>query len=997
MLKRILVFLFALSAITVYAQDIEVSGRVTDNNQTPLPGVTVLIKGTTQGTTTDIDGKYTIKATKGRTLVFTFIGMQDQEFIVNNNNPINVNLVSQILEESVVIGYQTVRKADLTGAVAIFDLKTANNKVVTGTVADALLAMPGLTVRTGGAPGSEGKVEIRGTGTFGASQPLYVVDGVVSGANRDFNFNDVESVQVLKDASAAAIFGSQAANGVIIVTTKQGKEGSMKIDLSSKMTLQWLPRYNLTNRNEWITLNNMAFENGGKGPANHFDANTDWQDEVFRTGLVQDQNISLSGGGISSKYFISGNYQSNSGTTIGTKSKRLTLRVNTSSERGFMDNKLKFRIGENLALSNFSIDELNTNPIMDVFRMLPTIPVNDPNNAHLGGFGFGNPDRDITFGVNPVAREYLENTTNSNLRIRGNMFTELEFSKMFKYRLNVGIDQSVDMHTYLRKEGSWTVNQPIDPSSLNKNQARSGSMIYDNTLEFNHSFDKHVISAVVGTSFQDAFYEQIWGTKNQVLKITSTNHYFTQLDAVLTNPKTGGYRELNKMFSVFGRANYSYDDKYLFSFTIRRDESSKFNPEDRVGVFPSFSGAWRISKEDFFEVPWINDLKIRANYGSLGNSNIGSWDWTSFINSFPQAIFGVDQHLENGMIQSKLANSYLTWEKLTQANIGFDASFLSNRLSVTADYFIKNSKDVLTPMEILMVTGNSGGNPLVNAASLRNKGFELSFTWRDKIGELGYSVNLNGSYLKNEIIELGYGRKQFTQWDTKSIVGEPIGEWYLIKSDGLFRSKEEVMNHVNSEGKIIQPKAQPGDIRYIDYNDDGNITDSDRQHCGSSIPKFQLGMNIQLNYKDFDVFAQFTGAFGYKIFNGPRSSYDRFDDNSSYRKNYDPWSETNPNAKDPRPIYGDSRNSFGNQDRWLENGTFFRMSQFSVGYTLPKNILGKNISGLRVFINAQNLLTLTSYTGLDPDFLNTSIWDRSYDPGAFPNPRAITFGAQITF
>lgn len=997
MLKRILFLLFAVCSLAVYGQNVEVKGKVVDDINDPLPGVSVSIKGTTRGTITDVDGNYSIEVSRNQTLVFSLVGMTPQEVVYTGQPAINVSLATddKRLEEVVVIGYQTIKKADLTGAVSVFNPTEMKNTIVTGTVGDALGTLPGLTVRTAGNPGSEGKVEIRGTGTLGDSQPLYVVDGIVSGANRDFNFNDIESIQVLKDASAAAIYGSRAGNGVIIITTKQGKEGKMKIDVSSRMTLQWLPKYNLTNRDQWIQLNDLAFANGGKAPANHFEGNTDWQEEVFKTGIVQDHNISFSGGTKDSRYFISGNYQHNSGTTIGAKSERFTLRSNTSASRNFGDN-VTFRIGENIVLSHFGVDELNTNPIIDVYRMLPTIAIHDSNNAAKGGYGFGDGSRDVTFGSNPFAKEDFENTTNSNLRIRGNTFTELEAFKMFKYRFNFGFDFSNDKHKYLRKEGYWTYNQPYDPSSLNKNQAQYQGFVFDNTLEFNKKFDKHDISAVLGISYQTSTYEQIWGTKNDVLMTGSD--YFDNLDAALSNPKTGNYKDLQKLFSVFGRINYNYDDRYLMSFTMRRDESSKFSPSNRVGYFPSVSAGWRISKESFFDVPWVDDLKLRANYGVLGTSNIGVWDWVSFITVFPQAVFGTGQSVQTGMTQIKLANADLKWEKLSQINAGFDAALLNNKLAISVDYFMKETKDVLTPMQILMVTGNNGGNPNVNAATLQNTGIEVSATWRDKIGkDFGYSFNVNGSFLKNKIKELGYGRTEFTQWDTKSKVGHPIGEWYLIKTDGLFRSEEEVQAHKNSEGKLIQPNARPGDVRFIDANDDGMITDADRQYCGSTLPKFQLGMNWGFEYKGFDLQLQFSGAFGHKSFNGPRSAYDRFDDNSNYRADYDPWTPDNPNAKDPRPIYADSRNVRGNQDRWLENGSYLRVKQMALGYNLPKSLLGEVFSGIRVYVNAQNLITFTSYKGLDPEFLNTNIWDRSYDGGSFPNPRGVTFGAQVSF
>ena len=998
--KGVVFILMWTLSLCLYAQGITVRGVVTDTKGEPLIGVTVQVEGTSTGTITDMDGNFTLQnVSSTATLEVSYVGMKTQVISLNGRTTVNITLEedTELLEEVVVIGYQTIRKADLTGSVSVFNPDEMKNTIVTGTVGDALGTLPGVNVRTAGSPGREGKVEIRGTGTFGTSTPLYVVDGIVAGANRDFNFNDIESIQVLKDASAAAIYGSRAGNGVIIITTKQGKEGKMKIDVSSRATVQWLPKYDLTNRDQWIKLNDMAFANAGRQPANHFEGNTDWQKEVFKTGIVQDHNISFSGGNNGSRYFISGNYQNNSGTTIGTKSERFTLRSNTSASRDFGDN-VTFRIGENITLSHFAVDELDTNPIVDVYRMLPTISIYDENNAARGGYGYGDGSRDVTFGTNPFAKEDFTETKNSNLRIRGNAFTELEVLKALKYRFNFGFDFSNDQHSYLRKLGYWTYNQPYDPSSLNKNQAQYRGLVFDNTLEYNKKFGKHDISAVLGTSFFTSTYEQIWGTKNDVL-MTSDGHYFDTLDAALSNPKTGNYRDLQKLFSVFGRVNYNYDERYLLSFTMRRDESSKFSPDNRVGYFPSISAGWRISNEDFFESSWINDLKIRANYGMLGNSNIGVWDWVSFITTFPQAVFGVDQNVHTGMTQIKLANNDLKWEKLTQVNAGFDAAILNNRLNLSVDYFLKETRDVLAPMQILMVTGNNGGDPYVNAVTLQNTGLELSATWRDRINkDFGYSVNLNGSFLKNKIKDIAYNLEEgFTQWDTKSIPGKPIGEWYLIKTDGLFRTQEEVSAHTNSEGKIIQPDAKPGDVRYVDANDDGIITDADRQHLGSTIPKFELGMNLGFEYKDFDLQIQMGGAFGHKSFNGPRSAFDRFDDNSNYRASYDPWTPENPNAKDPRPIYADSRNVRGDQDRWLENGSYLKVKQIALGYSLPKAILGKTFESVRVYVNAQNLITFTSYKGLDPEFLNTNIWDRSYDGGYFPNPYGVTFGAQISF
>lgn len=984
----------------LFAQSGILKGQIVDNKQEPLVGANVSINGTSAGSVTDENGNFFIHVNQGATVTFSYVGYLSKEVVIRNFNPLSIVLQEDLhgINEVVVIGYQTIKKADLTGAVSVFKPDLMKNTIVTGTVSDVLGTLPGVVARTSGEPGAEGWVEIRGTKSLGSSTPLYVIDGVVvyGGANRDFNYNDIESIQVLKDASAAAIYGSKAANGVIIITTKKGSEGPMKMDFSAKSTFQWLPRYDLTGRDQWIKWNDLATANAGLSPAHHSDANTDWQDVVFKTGIIQDYNLSFSGGGKTNQYYISGNYQSNSGTAIGTSSDRVTFRVNTSAERAF-GSKFIFRVGENLILSNYSIDNTDTNPIVDVYRMLPTIPVYDSNNP--GGYGYGNGAADVTFGTNSVAKEDLTRTSNNNLRIRGNGFVELEFSKMLKYRFNVGVETSSDHYQFLRKVGNWSYNQPYDPSSLNKNMAAYRSLTYDNTLEFNKKFGLNEINTVVGSSFLNVTYEQIWGMKNNLLSL-SDGTYYEQLDAATTDPKTGGYKNIEKLFSLFGRVNYTYADKYLLSGTIRRDASSKFGPDYRNGIFPSVSAAWRISKEDFFKAKWIDDMKIRANYGVLGSSNIGYYDWMSYINSFPQAIFGTDQHIASGQIQTQLSNSNLKWEELHESNFGIDAAFLKNRLDISAEYYISTSKDVLTTLPLLSSTGNDGGNPNVNAVSLRNTGFELSATWRDNIGkDWRYSVNLNVSTLKNKILEIpaSLNGQLLDQFDTKSKVGDPIGDWYLIKTDGIFKSMDEVYAHVDKNGNMIQPNAKPGDIRYVDYNGDGQITDTDRQYCGTSLPKVQLGLNFNLSWKGFDLMIQGFGSFGQIYFNGPRSAMDRFDDNSNYRAAYDPWTPDNPNAKDPRPIYGDMRNSIGGQDRWLENGSYFRIKQIGLGYTFPKFKNFNVFDRIRIFANAQNLITFTKYSGLDPDFRNPTIWDRGYDWAPFPNPYGVTLGAEINF
>ncbi|MBT1696096.1 TonB-dependent receptor [Fulvivirgaceae bacterium PWU4] len=1002
---------------------INVRGQVKDNEGVPLPGVNVLEKGTTNGTSTDAEGNYSLDvASESSVLVFSFIGYSSQEITVGSQTSINVQLEADVttIQEVVVIGYGEQEKKDLTGAISVIDNKDMSKMQAT-TVAEAIQGLaPGVNVRNSGRAGSESTIEIRGLGNFSNNQPLYVIDGIPTIATRDFNASDVESIQILKDASAAAIYGSRAANGVIIITTKKGKSGPMKVDVSGRFGVQALPRYEFMSASDFKKYNTMAYQEAievekfpwiiAQGYQQYADGiDTDWQEETFRTAQTHDYNLTFSGGNEFGTYLVSGNYFGNTGTSFGSSFDRYSFRVNTEGKRG------RFKIGENLSIARGFSEDLITNPFWDMLRMLPTIPVRDPANP--GGFGYGNEAKARTFGVNPIARETLEETTNQNLRFRGNLYAEAELVKqhVLTYRLNVGIEASNENYKYVRRVGNWTLNQPFDPSAVNENRGQYLSSLVENTLHFNKEFDKHKIDVVAGTTFQRQEYKQVWGTKRNLINIGGK--YYDVLDGGTTDPESGGFMNEDVLISYLGRVNYSYDDKYYLTGTIRRDGSSRFAKENRWGNFPSVSAGWRISGENFFNVPWIDDLKIRANYGSLGNSsigrwigyggsfygssiyNLGNWDYQSLLNATIVSVLGRDQHLVNGATQVKLANSNLRWETKEQINFGADLAFLNSRLALTFEYFISTTKDVLTEMPILMSTGNDGGNPWVNAASIRNKGVEITTTWKDQVQGLKYSITANVSTLRNEVLKLGYGRNDVITWMTRTQIGEPIGMFYLRETNGLFRSAEDVLNHVNSQGKVIQPNAKPGDIRYVDFDDNGEINDADRHIVGNPWPTFDLGLITNFEYKNFDLSLIWYGAFGQDVYNGSRAAVERFDDNSNYFafKDQKPYQE-DPNSNFPRLLYGDDRNARGDTDRWLEDGSYFRMRNVTLGYNLPRAFAERvHLNTARVFVTGQNLVTFTGYTGLDPDFTAPDLWRRGHDEVRYPNARTFLVGLQFNF
>jgi TonB-linked SusC/RagA family outer membrane protein len=992
LLIRLSVTLYVvLVAFTVHAQQV-FSGVVKNQEGVPLPKATVTENKSKTTVLTNEQGEFTINAATGSVISVSYIGYDTRDITLDGTSSLNIQLqlaANGDLQQVVVVGYGTQQKRNLTGAVSVVDAKAVQNRQAT-TVAEALQGLAsGVTVRGGGRPGQEAQIQIRGLKNFSNSNPLYVIDGLVTTANRDFNPNDIESIQILKDASAAAIYGSRAANGVIIITTKKGKAGPMRVDLSAKSSVQTTPRYKLADTEEFSRLNFMAYDNAGvPRQALALNVNTDWQDEAFQTGNMQDYNAGFSGGGTNGNYLMSVNYFGNKGTVISTNFDRISFRVNSSGSKGI------FSIGENVAISNSKTDEISGNPYADVTRLLPTIPVLDP--THPGGYGYGDEAKARTFGTNPVAIAALEDRDNENLRIRGNIWSELKFTPWLKYRFNGGYESSSDHYKYLRKLGNWTLNQPADPAIADENRAKSQSILIENTLTFDKKFGKHSVNVVAGQTYQTDDYEFMFGRKRNIPQ-TSTGDYIDVLDQG-NESVTGGYRLKANLISYLGRLDYNYDGRYLLNVVIRRDGTSRLSSQNQWGNFPSVSGAWRVSEESFFQSSVVNDLKIRASYGTLGSSNIGNWDYLATVNTFSTIAMGTSQTILPGATVVRLVNNDLKWERLTQQNFGVDATFLKNRLSLTAEYYIADTKDVLTGMPIAITTGNDGGNPVVNAASLRNTGFELSATWREDKGDFNYSANLNVTTLNNTVKKLGFGRTEIFSGNTITTLGEATGMWYVLETDGIFQTQAEVDNYKSRAGTVIQPTAKPGDIRYKDNDGNGQITNSDKRVVGSPWADIEVGLNLGASYKNFTFSMSWFGSYGATVYNGYYSLVDRFDDNSNYRKGIQPWTTANPNTKTPRAYYGTTLNSRGDTDRWLEDGSFTRLKFVSLSYSLPDNLLKPiGFSSAQISISGQNLITLTKYNGLDPEFANGNLFQRGVDNFSFPNLKTISAGIQLGF
>ncbi|WP_288871372.1 SusC/RagA family TonB-linked outer membrane protein, partial [uncultured Bacteroides sp.] len=918
MIKKILFLFFVVFAATAYSQDVTITGTVTDANSEPLVGVNVLVKGTTTGAITDIDGNFSVSGKKGSTLVFSYIGMLTQE-VVYKGTALRVVMKddSKALEEVVVIGYQTVKKSDLTGAVAVVDTKEMK-KSAAGTLASQMQGLAtGVNVRSSGRAGEDADIQIRGVGSLSNNSPLWVIDGMITNPGVDFNPADAESIQILKDASAAAIYGSRAANGVIIVTTKKGTKGPMKVNVSVKETLEWSPKFDLMNAAEYIKYNDIAYNEAIKdgiatvnSTQKHSQYDTNWQDEVLKTALVQDYNVSLSGGGDSGSYFVSAGYYNNDGVSYGNTFDRYSFRVNTQGKKGW------FSFGENLAYSLTNTDPNQTNTYNDFLRMMPTIPIYDENNP--GGYGYGDAAKYNTFGVNPIAREDLEYRHFRQNRLNGSLWLEFKPFDFLSYKFNGGIDLYFYENSWFRGEGNWTQNQEHRDPEGQKARDNTYNMLIEHTLNFNKDFGKHHVDAVVGTTYQHHEWEGLWASRLN-FPMLGNGDYLTVLNAGQSNQQNSNSISENAMISYLGRANYIYDDKYYLTATFRRDGTSRLAKENRWGNFPSFSGAWRISKEEFFDVPWINDLKIRGNWGRLGNSSIGDWDYIGTINQSIVTVFG--GAINSGAAQVKLVNAGLVWETKETVNVGFDASFLNQRLTVSAEYYNSKTSDVLAETPIAISTGNQGGSPWKNAACLRNKGFEFTLGWKDQISDFKYSALLNVTTIDNEVLSLGRDgsrRDYIDSGQARTRPGHSLAEFYLRQTDGLFRTQQEIDEYVTkgthvpegTENKVEAgtpilingKRPQLGDVKYLDLNDDGQITDKDRDYCGSPWAKMQMSLVFNAEWKDFDFSMMWNGQFGNKVFNVARWQGRLFSDNSNYirfKSGEEPY-QINSNSNTPR-------------------------------------------------------------------------------------------------
>lgn len=1031
-LKALLLVPLLLWQANVFAQQ-TITGKVIDSKTSEaLPGVNILIKGTTSGTATTAKGIYTLQVPSlTDTLVFSYIGYETKTVPINGRMTVNVSLTQQTLtgQQMIVVGYGTQKKKDLTGAISTVspsDLK----KTVSPNIADALQGrIAGVTVQTSGDPGSAPNIKIRGPATFGNNQPLYVVDGVPVGGIQDFNPDDIQSIQVLKDASAAAIYGTRAANGVVIITTKKGSRGPVKVHYHSYYGVQNIVnRYKMMNSTQYQKLDNEEITNAIKAgnttltiaPANDPNSpnyvnpnkiNTNWQNAAFKTAHVQDQDLTISGGDKNNTYAITGDYFNQGGTLSGPgpNFKRYSARLNSDHTFG------KFEVTEHMYYAHW--DKVNltglhlTSPIMDILHALPTQPIYDPSRE--GGYSGTNSNIRRAISLNVIGANNLLQSTTKVDRFLGDVTGQYNIMPNLYYKLRFSYDHSLVQGFNFRPLYDLGFFYQNTIAKLDQNENNYNTQLVENTLHYKKDLGKHHFTVVLGYTQQVTTFSTVAGHAEGY-----TKPYFPVLNAGTENKNTSGYKNRNTLRSFLGRVTYNYEDTYLLEGTFRRDGSSRFGPGNKYGFFPSVSAGWRISNEPFFQgLSFVNNLKLRASYGRLGNDDLGDYAYTAYINPYANYEFG--NQLAQGSIQVSLANPNIRWETNISRDVGVDLGLFNDKVDLTVDYYNNIAKGVLFAVPIPATTGSITA-PVVNAASLLNKGLEFSLEYANTLGGLHYDLSANLSTLKNKVLALGQGGKPVYGNMSKTAVGQPIGELYGYVAEGIFQNQNQIntsapgsAGYDPNKHAYQEPGTAPGDIIYKDLNGDGVITSADRTYLGSVIPKFTYGFNANLNYRQWDLSLFFQGSYGNKLVNRVRQTVELMDGYGNYDQYvyYNHWTPQNHSTTVPRAIFGDPNNNGRDSQRWIEDGSYLRLQNLQIGYTLPSSFLGRiGVSKLRIYAQGQNVFTITKYKGYDPviNTVNASfegpigggndgLFSRGVDVGSYPQPRTLSLGISLDF
>lgn len=974
---------------------IRVSGRVkaADGNS-GLPGVNVSVKGTTTGSVTDADGNYSLIAPNERaTLVFSFIGYVTQEVAINNRSSIDITLAvdEKSLSEVVVIGYGTQRKADLTGAVSAITSKDFENTVNTniGQALQGRAAGVQVTQNTG-KPGDSPLIRIRGVGTTGNSNPLYVVDGVITnpdgfgvsggttGGIANLNPDDIESMTILKDAASSAIYGARAANGVVLITTKRGKAGLGRVSFDMYYGTQkaWrLPK--MANAREFATLQNEARRNAGLATwwsnPDSLGVGNEKVAEIFQTAPIQNYHLTVSGGSEKSQYAVSLGYFNQVGIGIGVGYDRYSL--NITSDHQVLK---KFKFGNSLSLTRGKQTSGQWNEtFVNAIRYSPTIPKYLPD----GSYGYATRQGEQLGYLSALGAAYLFQNDLARYRGLGNIYGEYQFTPELKLRSTLGIDLIVENGiNFVPVYAFGSRTNAI--STLDRSNVLSLTWLNENILTYDKKLDKHSISALVGATQQSNRYENFTAHRESL-----PNNDIRVLDAASLNDRARGSASEWAIRSFIGRVNYNYDEKYLLSANVRVDGSSRFGAGNRYGVFPSFAAAWRVSGEKFMEgLPAINDLKVRASWGQLGNQEIGLYSFTTGLDLSQNYVLGTGQTIASGAAPTALGNPDVKWETTTMQDVGVDLSLFQNRVSVTADYFVKDTRDMLVQVPIPGTTGVTTA-PFQNVGAVRNSGFELALTYRKATGAFRYDVSANMGTVKNRVISLA-GLPIFSSV-FKTAEGQPINSIFGYVQEGVFQTQEEITRHAT------QLNAKPGDIAWKDTDGNGVINDNDRDYIGNTIPRLSYGFTGNASFKGFDLSIFIQGIQGREIYldgTGGRRLMDNFDNTTADYLSR--WTGPGTSNRVPRLVWGDPSNNRRTSSFWVYDASYVRIKNLQLGYTLPKGTLGLN--RLRVYVSSQNLLTITPYPWFDPE-VGAGRDNNFTDLMTYPQPRTFLGGINLEF
>lgn len=1015
-LQRLIASAWLLMVCTIiYAQKIEVSGTVVDQSGEAIIGATVKEKGTTNGTVTDFDGNFKFMVNSGAKVTVSYIGYTDVEQTAGQNMKIVLKEDSEMLNEVVVVGYSTEKKSDLTGSVSVVKMKDVAD-TPTGNVIQSLQGrVAGMNITTDGTPGglSTG-TSIRGASSFrgDANGPLYVIDGIMTRDNPGtiLNSNDVESIQVLKDAASASIYGAQAANGVIIITTKRAKKGECRVTFDATLTMQtYQSGLDMLNADQWgdvywsaykysygTTPNSELYGNGETPKLQPYvnlngvtvnPTNTDWEKEIHRTALMQTYSIGLSKGDENGSSSLSLNWLDHDGIIKGTDFQKANARFST--DYGFINNRLK--AGGNIALNWWKQHNAPGGVEENAIKMHPARTVYDSE---------GNYNDQMAFGLNDtpnIVRQIDEEKNNKReyLRVFGNAYLSVEPIKNLIIKTNFGLNYH---------NGNDKVMTPANlrdkTNNLYQYSSKTVNWVWTNTAQYNIDLGKNSVMALLGMEAKRDHFEDMFG-EGKGLEIEDPDYLY--LNNVTSNKNTGSGASNYSMFSLFGKLNYSWNNRYLASVTIRRDASSRLSTQHNYDWFPSFSAGWRISEESFMEgtKSWLSDLKIRAAYGVNGNDIIANdafyAKYSADLDRAAYAIGGGNT-LSPGALRARSTNPDLTWEKTYQTNVGFDASLFGSKLLLSFDYFYKRTKDMLVEKPYIATIGE-GGYCWYNGGEMENKGVEITTEWRQTLKNgINYNIALNVTVMKNKVTDLM--KDIYYTWGggngiDKSIVGQALGSWMGYKTDGIFRTQEEV-DAYNEKYKVSFGHPAVGRIRYVDTNGDGEINNRDRTWLGTDLPKAQFGLNLGANWKGFDVsmffnsiirdawnnskyytdfFPLWTGNHGTQLLDAARA-YDQYLQTGRYTSSV------------PAPSIDNLNNENEGSEYYIEDGSFIRLKTLSVGYSLPQNILKKlSMTKARIYFQAQNLFTITGYSGADPEGLGYP----------YALPRQYTLGIQFGF